>query len=144
MSRVETELCAYSVEGVERAAAAGLTRVELCAEPELEGTTPSFETIVAARKAIDRAVAASVAASVAAGTTTSSVCASTVVEGGVLTRLFVMIRPRGGDFVYTDEEFETMCRQIEMARRGGADGVVFALSLVRLGVNQSFFVFLAL
>jgi len=38
--------------------------------------------------------------------------------------LFVMIRPRGGGFVYTDAESDTMRRDIVSARELGADGVV--------------------
>ena len=41
--------------------------------------------------------------------------------------LSVMIRPRGGDFLYSDEEFETMLRDIEHARTAGATGVVFGI-----------------
>lgn len=41
--------------------------------------------------------------------------------------LFVMIRPRGGDFLYTDEEFEIMRHDILAARELGADGVVFGI-----------------
>lgn len=39
----------------------------------------------------------------------------------------VMIRPRGGDFLYTDEEFQTMLLDIAHARRAGATGVVFGI-----------------
>ena len=39
----------------------------------------------------------------------------------------VMIRPRGGDFLYSDEEFQTMLRDIEHAREAGATGVVFGI-----------------
>jgi copper homeostasis protein len=38
-----------------------------------------------------------------------------------------MIRPRGGDFLYSDEEFQTMLLDIEHARNAGATGVVFGI-----------------
>ncbi|MEQ8687984.1 MAG: copper homeostasis protein CutC [Imperialibacter sp.] len=41
--------------------------------------------------------------------------------------VFVMIRPRGGDFLYSDEEFEVMKKDIESAKKLGADGVVFGI-----------------
>ena len=39
----------------------------------------------------------------------------------------MMIRPRGGDFLYTDLEYQIMLRDIEEAKRLGAHGVVFGL-----------------
>ena len=39
----------------------------------------------------------------------------------------VMIRPRGGDFLYTDAEFAAMRHDIQTAKELGADGVVFGL-----------------
>jgi copper homeostasis protein len=41
--------------------------------------------------------------------------------------LQVMIRPRGGDFCYTQEEFETMRRDIIAAKKLRADGVVLGI-----------------
>jgi copper homeostasis protein len=39
----------------------------------------------------------------------------------------VMIRPRSGDFLYSDSEYSVMCDDIEYAAECGADGVVFGL-----------------
>ena len=39
----------------------------------------------------------------------------------------VMIRPRGGDFLYSDTEYASMQRDVEMAKRLGSNGVVFGL-----------------
>ncbi|MCW9706863.1 copper homeostasis protein CutC [Fodinibius salsisoli] len=41
--------------------------------------------------------------------------------------LFVMIRPREGDFYYSELEFEAMKRDIERSKELGADGVVFGI-----------------
>jgi copper homeostasis protein len=41
--------------------------------------------------------------------------------------LYVMIRPRGGDFCYTPEEFETMEKDVLMAKQLGANGIVVGI-----------------
>jgi copper homeostasis protein len=41
--------------------------------------------------------------------------------------LHVMIRPRGSDFFYSDDEFDVMRRDVLMAKQLGADGVVFGI-----------------
>ncbi len=41
--------------------------------------------------------------------------------------VMVMIRPRGGDFCYSHDEYEIMCQDIEICRHLKATGVVFGL-----------------
>ena len=41
--------------------------------------------------------------------------------------LFVMVRPRGGDFFYSGDEFEIMKEDIKMCRQLGCDGIVIGL-----------------
>jgi copper homeostasis protein len=41
--------------------------------------------------------------------------------------VMVMIRPRGGNFVYSEEELQTMENEIAMAKKIGAEGVVLGL-----------------
>jgi copper homeostasis protein len=43
--------------------------------------------------------------------------------------LHVIIRPRGGDFCYTDTEYEVMRRDVALAKRLGANGVVIGILL---------------
>ena len=52
-----------------------------------------------------------------------------VVRAAISLPLHVIIRPRGGDFCYSDEEFDIMRRDIEIAKRAGADGVVLGILL---------------
>lgn len=66
---------------------------------------------------------------------------SNLIEGGItpsaglieMTRaavslgIYVMIRPRAGDFFYDDAEFEIMKRDIELAKKMRADGVVLGI-----------------
>ena len=89
------EVCANGVESCLAAQRGGAHRVELCAGIPEGGTTPSYGEIKTARKYLDR------------------------------TKLHVIIRPRGGDFLYTPLEVERMVEDIEVAKLLGADGVVF-------------------
>ncbi len=49
------------------------------------------------------------------------------VRAGTSIGLHVMIRPRGGDFCYTREEFETMRCDIIAIKKLGADGAVLGI-----------------
>ncbi len=61
------------------------------------------------------------------GGTTPSAGAIEIARKNLDLGLQVMIRPRGGDFCYTDVEFEIMQRDIEMSKDLGADGIVFGI-----------------
>ncbi|MFN0068967.1 MAG: copper homeostasis protein CutC [Limisphaerales bacterium] len=49
------------------------------------------------------------------------------VRGRVRLTLAVMIRPRAGDFLYSDDEFEVMRRDLVLAKQLGADMIVLGL-----------------
>lgn len=89
------EICANSVESCLAAQEGGADRVELCAGISEGGTTPSYGEIKLARKLLTK------------------------------TKLHVIIRPRGGDFLYTPLELERMEEDIRICRELGVDGVVF-------------------
>lgn len=95
MNEYQFEVCSNSVESCLAAQAGGAHRVELCAGIPEGGTTPSYGEMAVAREVL------------------------------TTTRLHVIIRPRGGDFLYSPMEVRTMLKDIEMAKRVGADGVVF-------------------
>ena len=89
------EVCANGVESCIAAQEGGADRVELCAAIPEGGTTPSYGEIKVARRVL------------------------------TTTRLHVIIRPRGGDFLYSDLEVERMAADIAVCRDLGVDGVVF-------------------
>lgn len=59
------------------------------------------------------------------GGETPSAGALSFLKEKVQIPVFVMIRPRGGDFVYTPEELYVMRKDITILRSHGADGFVF-------------------
>ncbi|XP_069756361.1 copper homeostasis protein cutC homolog [Narcine bancroftii] len=61
------------------------------------------------------------------GGITPSIGLLQVVKQYVRIPVFAMIRPRGGDFLYTDSEIEVMKTDIKMAKASGADGTVFGM-----------------
>jgi copper homeostasis protein len=60
------------------------------------------------------------------GVTPSSGLIATV-RDRISIGLYVMVRPRGGDFCYGADEFEAMERDVLTAKQLGADGVVFGI-----------------
>ena len=60
------------------------------------------------------------------GTTPSSGLISTV-RSRLSIPICVMVRPRGGDFCYGTDDFETMEQDVLTAKHLGADGVVFGI-----------------
>ena len=90
------EVCADSVESVLAAERGMATRIELCGNLLIGGTTPGSCLFQKVREVSD-------------------------------IRIHVLIRPRFGDFCYTDYEFEIIKREVEQFRRLGAEGVVIGI-----------------
>jgi len=61
------------------------------------------------------------------GGTTPSIGAIEAAREKLEIDVNVIIRPRGGDFLYSDLELDIMKRDIAAARAAGADGVVFGI-----------------
>lgn len=61
------------------------------------------------------------------GGTTPSAGAIRTARENLRIPLYPIIRPRGGDFLYSDEEFRSMIRDIEYCKQVGCNGVVFGI-----------------
>lgn len=59
------------------------------------------------------------------GGTTASAGTLLAVRAKLICELNVLIRPRGGDFLYNNTELETIMNDIAFAKKAGADGIVF-------------------
>ncbi len=70
------------------------------------------------------------------GTTPSAGCIQ-VARHGLRIGLQVIIRPRGGDFLYTHEEMEVMRQDIRAARELGANGVVIGCLTAEGEIDQA-------
>ena len=91
------EFCAENVPLLEKAMQAGARRIELCDNLAVGGTTPSYGVTKAAVE----------------------------LAANYDTTIMTMIRPRGGDFVYTDLEIAIMLEDIRLTAQTGSQGVVF-------------------
>ena len=103
------EFCAENFTDIPRAIAAGATRIELCDNLAVGGTTPSSAVM------------------------TASVAYAHAHDVPV----FAMIRPRGGNFVYQPIEIEMMVRDIETAIAAGVDGVVLGALTADNWLNEA-------
>ena len=85
----------------------------------------NLESAVIAQKAgADRV---ELCADMSVGGTTSTIEIIQQAREHLTIDLYVMIRPRGGSFVYSDSEFEQMKLEIETIKKLGVNGFVFGI-----------------
>lgn len=91
------EVCVDTVDGVMAALEGGADRIELCSALELGGLTPSHGLIKLAQELVKNTP----------------------------TKINVLIRPRSGDFVYSQREIEQMETDIGVAHQLGIEMLNF-------------------
>ncbi len=94
---IKLEICVFSIQDVLSAIRGGADRLELCASYLEGGITPSNATITETFKYFDP------------------------------ENVVVMIRPRGGNFIYSDAEFEVMKNDILHCKELGVKNVIFGI-----------------
>lgn len=99
------EIIGFNIESCIAAQEAGANRIELCANPEEGGTTPSYAFIKAAREKLN-------------------------------IDLYVMIRPRGGDFLFSNEDFGIMKNDIAICKQLGCDGIVTGILTIEGKIDK--------
>jgi copper homeostasis protein len=97
----------------------------LLMEFKLEVCVDSLESAVNAQ--ISGASRIELCDNLAEGGTTPSFGAISAVRENLTIGVHVMIRPRGGDFLYNDPEYDIMRRDIEICGEHGVDGVVIGI-----------------
>ena len=93
---MQIEICTNSFRSAKIAATNGADRIELCQSLEIGGITPS------------------------AGDIRQSVALKEKND----FKVYVLIRPRGGDFCFSKEEYEVMRADVLFCKENGVDGVV--------------------
>lgn len=96
MNKYILECCVDSVESAINAARGGASRLELCSNLIIGGTTPDVALVKEIRKYTD-------------------------------IRIHALIRPRFGDFCYSEHEMEIMKSQIRALKAAGVEGVVIGV-----------------
>jgi copper homeostasis protein len=98
-------------------------------EFKLEICVDNIESAIAVQNAGAHRI--ELCSNLAEGGTTPGYGTITSARNNLNIGLNVMIRPRGGDFLYTDIEYDVMRRDIEICGESGVDGVV--LGILRAG-----------
>lgn len=97
-----------------------------------EKSRRSAFTLVAVAESIDSAVKAAQAgvdrielcSNLIIGGTTPSLALYQEIRKHCEVKMDVVIRPRGGDYLYSDSEFQLMIAQIREFKKAGADGII--------------------
>lgn len=93
------ECCVDCVESALTAAQNGADRLELCANLLIGGTTPDINLFYRVKKKV----------------------------APYGTKINVLLRPRFGDFCYSEDEFAILLADVQLFREAGADGVVIGV-----------------
>jgi copper homeostasis protein len=88
------EICLSDIQSAQQAVLGGANAIELCSNRKEGGITPSIGLV--------------------------EECVQIFASRNI--QINVLIRPRPGDFVYTDSEFQTIQRDIIAVKEAGADG----------------------
>ncbi|MDZ4756911.1 MAG: copper homeostasis protein CutC [Bacteroidota bacterium] len=91
---LNVELCCYSLSEALLAQRGEADRIEFCTAKELDGISPSRESIIE-------------------------------VLNQITIPVYIIVRPRGGNFIYTQEEINWMCDEMKWAVHHGVSGFVF-------------------
>ena len=98
MKPILLEVCIESVDDAVTAGQCGADRIELNSALSLDGITPSLGLLQEVRARI-----------------------------GPKLPVMAMVRPRAGDFCYSEAEFSTMRRDVDLLLAHGAGGIVFGI-----------------
>jgi len=108
MSQYITEVCTDSIESVIAAQKGGADRVELCSGISEGGLTPSYGQLLTAKEYLGK------------------------------TQLCMLLRPRRGDFFYSEAEMKVILQDIKTANKVGVDAFVFGCLTTNSDIDKVF------